>query len=128
MRKRSRFIIKPKSKKTRKRKTTKTKRDTKRVRPATFQQAKALYNSAAYKAWRTSILQRDKFQCQMCGQEGGRLEAHHIRPKRRFPKLTLEENNGIALCFDCHRRIVTGKEEHFVFIFDRIVDLNLRGI
>jgi 5-methylcytosine-specific restriction endonuclease McrA len=64
----------------------------------------------------------------MCGQQGGSLEAHHIRPKRRFPKLTLEVNNGITLCFDCHRRIVTGKEEHFVFIFDRIVDLNLRGI
>jgi 5-methylcytosine-specific restriction endonuclease McrA len=128
MRQRSRFIIKPKSKKSRRRKTTKTKRDIKIPRPTTFQQAKALYNSPVYKAWRVSVFERDDHACQMCGQQGGSLEAHHIRPKRRFPKLTLEVNNGITLCFDCHRRIVTGKEEHFVFIFDRIVDLNLRGI
>ena len=125
---RSRFIMKPKSKKTRKRKTTKVKRDIKTPRPATYTQAKKLYNSAVYKAWRKSVFTRDEFVCQMCGEKSEELEAHHIRTKRRFPRLTLEVNNGITLCFTCHRRIVTGKEEHFVFIFDRIVDLNLRGI
>jgi len=63
----------------------------------------------------------------MCGQRGGDLEAHHIRRKHDFPHLTLEVSNGITLCKFCHQNRVTGYEEKFYFIFDRIVKLNSGG-
>lgn len=94
--------------------------------PMTYEVAKALYGTPAYKAWRDFVLKRDLYQCQMCGQKGGALEAHHIRPKKRFPELTLVEENGITLCKECHQNIVTGKEHFFSYIFSRIVILNTR--
>lgn len=97
-----------------------------RTTPKTKKQAQSTYNTPEYKSWRTYILTRDKYTCQMCGSDGGRLEAHHIKPKARFPELTLDPNNGITLCYYCHRRLVTGKEENFMFIFSRIVSLNTK--
>lgn len=102
-------------------------RGRKRKRTATaasYAAAKKLYGTAAYKRWRIAVFERDKYQCQMCGQRGGALEAHHIRPKRSRPELTLVEDNGICLCRFCHQDRVTHLEERFIFIFDRIVRLN----
>lgn len=93
----------------------------------TYRQAKALYNGPEYKLWRGAVFARDRHKCQMCGQQGGSLEAHHIRPKYQFPHLTLEISNGITLCKFCHQNRVTGYEEKFYFIFDRIVKLNSGG-
>ena len=69
------------------------------------------------------ILKRDSFSCQLCGQEGGALEAHHILRKFDRPDLTLDTKNGITLCKYCHRVIVTGKEKFFVYIFTRLLEL-----
>lgn len=93
----------------------------------TYKEAKGLYGGPEYKAWRTAVFSRDFYKCQMCGQQGGGLEAHHIRPKYQFPHLTLEISNGITLCKFCHQNRVTGYEEKFYFIFDRIVKLNSGG-
>lgn len=93
----------------------------------TYKEAKGLYGGPEYKAWRGMVFSRDLYKCQMCGQQGGSLEAHHIRPKSQFPHLTLEVSNGITLCKFCHQNRVTGYEEKFYFIFDRIVKLNSGG-
>ena len=96
-------------------------------KPKTYEEAKALYGTAWYKEWREYILFRDVFTCQMCGQKGGHLEVHHIRPKYLYPELTLDERNGITLCRTCHQGRVTKHEKKFMFIFDRIVHLNSGG-
>jgi 5-methylcytosine-specific restriction endonuclease McrA len=95
-----------------------------RRRPRDYEEAKALYGTTWYSDWRQYVLARDKSTCQMCGQVGGRLEVHHIRPKYLYPELTLEKKNGIALCRTCHQNRVTKHERKFYFIFDRIVALN----
>lgn len=45
--------------------------------------------------------------CQVCGSKDN-LEAHHIFHKIKYPKLSLNPNNGIALCRQCH------KETHII--------------
>lgn len=97
-----------------------------RRKPRTYVEAKALYGTKEYKAWRTFVLKRDEHTCQMCGQQGGRLEVHHIKPKYLYPELTLEKKNGITLCWFCHQNRVTKYEHKFIYIFDRIVKLNSR--
>lgn len=58
-----------------------------------------------YHEWREAVYLRDNFTCQLCGQVGGQLEAHHIRPFATYPSLRYEISNGITLCKECHRRI-----------------------
>ena len=57
-----------------------------------------------YNQWRISVLERDKYTCQHCGQIGGRLEAHHIKNYKDFKKLRTDIDNGITLCKKCHKK------------------------
>lgn len=80
-------------------------------------------HSEKYIQWRQSIFIRDNFTCK-CGQVGGALNAHHIKPfhvlieeiKRYLPLIDLFEaamlyvplwniNNGITMCKTCHDKI-----------------------
>lgn len=65
---------------------------------------------AAYKTWRLAVFKRDGFSCVMCGANGVRFQAHHVRPWRAYPDLWFEVTNGVTLCGPCHRAI--GDEEH----------------
>ena len=72
-----------------------------------------------YRQWRSDVFTRDEFTCQQCGQLGGKLNAHHIKPFmsiiQYYEITTLEEsleceelwniNNGITLCEECHKSI-----------------------
>ena len=31
------------------------------------------------------------------------MEAHHIKPKAKFPNEAYDDNNGVALCQKCHK-------------------------
>ena len=62
-------------------------------------------NSKEYTAWRSQVFIRDNFTCQICGQVGGRLNAHHIQPWARCIQKRFDVNNGITLCEKCHRDI-----------------------
>jgi len=61
------------------------------------------YN-ADYKDWRTKVYERDNYVCQKCGQKGGKLNAHHIKPYAEFPDLRLDIDNGLTLCEECHKK------------------------
>lgn len=54
-----------------------------------------------YKQWRDKVFKRDKYTCQHCGKRG-RLNAHHIKSYKDYPKLRTKLSNGITLCKQCH--------------------------
>lgn len=52
---------------------------------------------------RKSVLERDNFTCQQCGNKEN-LECHHIKPQCDFPELALDIDNCITLCHECHTK------------------------
>jgi len=90
-----------------------------------------IYNSNKYKKWRIDVYKRDGYTCQLCGQLGGNLEAHHkkgfvkifkdflqkynnyliIKNEEILLKLAMnyqpfwDIDNGITLCKECHLKI-----------------------
>jgi 5-methylcytosine-specific restriction endonuclease McrA len=71
-----------------------------------------------YKEWRSAVFHRDNFTCQDCGQHGGYLHVHHIKPLQQildeYDITTAEQGklceelwdifNGVTLCIDCHKK------------------------
>lgn len=74
------------------------------------------YGSVEYNDWRRKVFERDHFTCALCGKIGGKLQAHHIKTRGKYPELTLDENNGITLCKECHE-MIRWKEEKFEKVF-----------
>ena len=52
-------------------------------------------------SWSSVIKKLDNFRCKNCGSTH-KLNAHHIQPKSEFPELSLDLDNGVTLCEDCH--------------------------
>ncbi len=69
-----------------------------------------LRRSTQYKIWRKSVFERDNYTCLICGEVGGRLNAHHIKSFADFPELRFDVSNGTTLCFSCHQ-LETNKKE-----------------
>lgn len=53
--------------------------------------------------WRKAVFARDGFTCQLCGQVGGRLNAHHKKAWKSHPDLRFDLDNGVTLCTSCHK-------------------------
>ena len=53
------------------------------------------------KEWSMLVRKRDNNTCQMCGNKG-LVHAHHILP-RTIKEYCLDLDNGITLCFSCHK-------------------------
>jgi len=54
--------------------------------------------------FRKIVLERDNFECQICGDKNN-LEAHHIISPRLSPMEVNDRDNGITLCRSCHKNI-----------------------
>lgn len=81
-----------------------------------------LRESEEMKRWKKSILVRDKYTCQICGERGGKLNVDHIVPfsyiLSQLPLDNLYKNaiecealwrteNGRTLCASCHKKTDT---------------------
>ena len=53
--------------------------------------------------WRDDVYRKADYTCQVCGQRGGDLQAHHLYNYRSRPDLAYDLDNGVALCKMCHR-------------------------
>lgn len=60
-----------------------------------------------YLEWRKKVFERDKYTCQCCGEIGGKLNAHHIESFSRRADLRTVLENGVTLCFTCHKEYHT---------------------
>jgi 5-methylcytosine-specific restriction endonuclease McrA len=74
-----------------------------------------------YQNWRNTVLQRDKYQCQMPNCESKHsLVVHHIIPYAKSYALRTDPNNGITLCRKCHKETF-GKESIYAHIFLAVI-------
>ena len=62
----------------------------------------------AFARWRKEVYKRDGYVCQVCGAKG-EIKAHHILSWKDYPELRFELENGITLCYDCHKKLHKGK-------------------
>lgn len=76
-------------------------------KPRKTDESKLWRRRMEYRVWRIAVYARDKYTCQFCGQVGGRLNPHHIRPFALFPALRFDVSNGITLCEPCHKTTPT---------------------
>lgn len=66
-----------------------------------YETNRKLRQSPMYRKWKKEVLNRDNYQCQLCGSEK-QLHAHHIKPFSIFPDLRFDVSNGLTLCSTCH--------------------------
>ena len=79
------------------------------------------YEDPVYKDWRIKVKKRDNFTCQMHNWKSKkRLHAHHITKWASASSLRYEVDNGITLCYNCHKE-VTGHENIYESLFRDIV-------
>jgi predicted phage replisome organizer len=64
-----------------------------------------LRNTYEYKEWRKDVFARDNYTCKLCGKRGVYLNAHHKKSFAKYPDLQTQLENGITLCYDCHKQV-----------------------
>lgn len=75
-----------------------------------------------YFKWRKDVLERDNYICRLCGKTNDEtiLNVHHIERYADNKELRTDINNGITLCYDCHKKIY-GKEKEFEKYFKKLI-------
>ena len=60
--------------------------------------------------WARLVKERAGYRCERCGKsvQGRGAHAHHLRPQWFMPDYSLDVNNGICLCTECHKQIHGG--------------------
>lgn len=64
---------------------------------------RAIRNSMQNRLWREQVFRRDNYTCVLCGENGGRVNADHIKPFATHPLLRFSLKNGRTLCVSCHK-------------------------
>ena len=67
-------------------------------------QNESIRRGLQYRLWRKAVFNKDNFVCQECGERGGKLRAHHLKPFSIFPESRFDVKNGLTLCENCHRK------------------------
>jgi len=82
------------------------------MRAIASEEKERIRKSLVYREWRQAVFERDNYTCQKCGDRSGnghevKLEAHHIKPYSKYPKLRFRISNGKTLCIKCHKETVS---------------------
>jgi len=72
-------------------------------------ESKCFRMSSPYRQWRKRVFERDNYTCQSCGIVGFELHPHHIKEFAQYKELRLDIENGITLCYECHKRVHSHK-------------------
>jgi hypothetical protein len=56
-----------------------------------------------YNSWRHDVFLQDGHTCKICKETGGNLVAHHLDSWHWCVERRLDTENGVTLCFDCHK-------------------------
>jgi len=62
-------------------------------------------NLSKYKQWRIDVFTRDNYTCQLCNQNGGTLNAHHVQSFAEAIEYRFNVDNGKTLCESCHMNL-----------------------
>ncbi len=62
-------------------------------------------STTKYEKWRSNVYKKANYTCQKCKRQNCKLNAHHIKPAKQYPKLRYNVNNGICVCEVCHKHI-----------------------
>ncbi len=68
-------------------------------------EGKRVRNLKKYEHWRKIVFERDGYICQSCHQKGYKLNAHHRQVFSENVELRFNVDNGITLCYECHKAI-----------------------
>lgn len=60
-------------------------------------------NKGKDKKWKKDVYRYDNYTCWICGEKGGKLNAHHLKSWAKYPKLRYKISNGVTLCKFCHK-------------------------
>jgi uncharacterized protein (TIGR02646 family) len=67
---------------------------------------KNFYTSTHWQELRVRVLENNKCCCMMCGaspkEDGIKLHVDHIKPRSKYPELSLDYNNLQVLCEPCN--------------------------
>ena len=61
--------------------------------------------SYEYRKWRETVLIRDNYTCQNCGNQEKIMNVHHIKPFAKYESERYKTSNGVTLCEKCHRSL-----------------------
>lgn len=74
-----------------------------------------LRTNERYQKWRVSVFIRDNRQCQKCGSKK-EIQAHHIKMWSKFKEFRYDINNGITLCYTCHKEVHRTKDPNYLHL------------
>jgi len=77
--------------------------------------------SKQYAEWRKAVFERDNYTCQWCGGKNGYLVSHHKKRFADYLELRYELNNGLTLCFECHKLIHKLEKRKQILITKEVV-------
>ncbi len=77
----------------------------KKKKPGNNANSKEFLNSYAWRKLRMVVLRKHGATCQCCGRSrvnGVTIHVDHIKPRRKYPELALDESNLQVLCHECN--------------------------
>ena len=60
-------------------------------------------HQTGYQIWRKTVYERDNYTCQITGQHGGKICAHHLESWSSNKELRMELSNGITISESLHK-------------------------
>jgi hypothetical protein len=61
-------------------------------------------NIPEVREWRRLVYERDDYACQVCGERGRKIQAHHLHPWAVRPELRFDLSNGVTVCRVHHKQ------------------------